>query len=209
MKKQKRVSKAQMISALKQLSLAKRAAEQAAFTGMITIMNYVLWKEFKFSSNKLIEFNQRVCDYESSPDTEYAKLHDQLMDYAGFPIEFVEVTKADVAKFGNKAIDSIQYRIAESDNEINRQSSKHLLIAFNSLIDMKVSKKRICNIKDSMNRYIATMYSDDGKRVMDMHEELFHEVGVYVQMPNGDATLQKYLMQEDCSTENTNVTRIS
>ncbi len=208
MKKQKRVSKAQMISALKQLSLAKRAAEQAAFTGMITIMNYVLWKEFKFSTNKLVEFNQRVCDYESSLDTEYTKLHDRLMDYAGFPIEFVEVTKADVAKFGNKAIDSIQYRIAESDNEINRQSSKHLLIAFNSLIDMKVSKKRICNIKDSMNKYIATMYSDDGKRVMDMHEELFHEVGVYVQMPNGDATLQKYLMQEDCSKENTAVTRI-
>lgn len=209
MKKQKRVSKAQMISALKQLSLAKRAAEQAAFTGMITIMNYVLWKEFKFSTNKLVKFNQRVCDYESSPDTEYEKLHDQLMDYAGFPIEFVEVTKADVAKYGNKAIDSIQYRIAESDNEINRQSNKHLLIAFNSLIDMKVSKKRICNIKDSMNNYISTMYSDDGKRVMDMHEELFHEVGIYVQMPNGDATLKKYLMQEDCSTENTAVTRIS
>lgn len=209
MKKQKRVSKSQMISALKQLSLAKRAAEQASFTGMITLMNYVLWKEFKFSANKLVEFNQRVSDYESSSETDYQKLHDQLMDYAGFPIEFVEVTKADVAKYGNKAIDSIQYRIAENDNEINRQSSKHLLIAFNSLIDMKVSKKRICNIKDSMNIYISTMYTDDGKRVMDMHRELFHEIGVYVQMPNGDATLQKYLIEEDRTNEDTTVIKIS
>lgn len=208
MKKQKRVSKAQMISALKQLSLAKRAAEHAAFTGMITLMNYVLWKEFKFSANKLVEFNQKVCDYESASEMNYESLHDRLMNYAGFPIEFVEVTKDDVAKFGNKAIDSIQYRIAESDNEINRQSSKHLLIAFNSLIDMKISKKRICNIKDSMNNYIATMYSDDGKRVMDMHEELFHEAGVYVQMPNGDSTLQKYLMEEDCSREDASITEI-
>ena len=42
-----------------------------------------------------------------------------------------------------------------------------------------------------------------------MHEELFHEVGVYVQMPNGDSTLQKYLMEEDCSCEDASITEIS
>lgn len=206
-RKHKHVSKQELLRKMHEVAFAKKACTKAPFSGMITLVNYTLWKDFNYDVDKLVEFNQKTMEYENNVDeVPVNELNDRLFNYANFNVEFVELTKEDIVKSGNKTLDAMEMSIIHSNNKINQQSTVHLVSAFNALIDMSLSKEDIEKIKDAINHHLAVMYEDDGVRVMEMHKQLYDELGLFIEMPS-DSTLKRYMRESD--DEDATVTQLA
>ena len=165
MVKKRHLTKAQILAALKDQKQNKMLAEGGPFTGIVTIMNYVLWKYKGWEGNKLIEFNERFHEYYNDDEPNRKFLYDRLYDACDWGVEFNPFTEADMHKTGNVFYDALMKKNMEYDNTLNALSTMYLLFSFNTLLDMKVKPHKITEIKEEVEVCMMIKDSIDDEKV--------------------------------------------
>lgn len=179
----KHLTRDELLQQLKHTANVRRKAASAPFTGMAILGNYVLWKTEGWYQKRLDEYNQRVRDYYDS-DPDIRRLSERLFDKTDFTVEVQYHQKQDnrYKKSGGYR-HSMEQKLMEAEDEINRCSQKYLLIHFNVLMDMGYGKKRLNRVKDAMNRKLTEVSDPMGEGAMEMRQELMDGVGIIVEMP--------------------------
>lgn len=188
MAKKRHLTKAQILAALKDQKQNKTLAKGGPFTGIVTVMNYVLWKYKGWEGNKLIEFNERFHEYYNDDNPNRELLYNRLHDACDWGVEFVPFTESDMQKTGNAFYDSLMKKNMEYDNTINELSTMYLLFSFNTLLDMKVKPHKITEIKEQVVKILGPEQTD--KTIMDMHNELYEELGIYIEVISPESRSQ-------------------
>ena len=177
------IPKDELLQQLKHTANVCRKASSAPFTGMAIISNYILWKTECWYQKRLAEYNQRVkAYYDADPDI--SELHDRLYNVADFTVE-VEYHNAQDNRYKKswRYRHSMEQKLMDAEDEINRCSQKYLLIHFNVLMDMGYGKKRLNRVKDAMNLKLKEVGDPMGKDAMEMRQELIDGVGIIIEMP--------------------------
>lgn len=194
----KRLTKAQLLAQAKQMQIQKKAAIEAPFTGMITLMNYTLWKDKGWGQSKLTQFNMLLNDYIDNPSPE-EWLHNRLKENGVDDVHTIDLRATDVKNTGNRFLDKMSVIQLKYDNLINENCMKILLNAFNVLLDMGLKPYKVNQISDDINKRMGMLYGESGVSVMDWHRELIDEVGIYVDMPKKE--MRKNYIPEDAEVE--------
>lgn len=179
----KHLTKAELLQQLKHTANIRRKASSAPFTGMAILGNYILWKTEGWYQKRLAEYNQRVREYYDM-DIDIKVLSNRLYKVAEFTVE-VEYHKVhdNQYKESRRYRHSMEQKLMEAEDEINRCSQKYLLIHFNVLMDMGYGKKRLIRIKDALNQKLKEIADPMGEGAMEMRQELMNGVGIIIEMP--------------------------
>ena len=179
----KHLSKNELLQQMKYVSKMRSKATSAPFTTMSVLSNWTLWKTEGWGNIRLADYNQRVADYYAE-EYDMTALSDRLMQKADFSVEVKYHTYDDNCyKKSKKYRHTMEQKLMEADDEINRCSQKYLLIHFNVLMDMGYGKIRLNRVKDAMNENLNQYRSDIDISVMDWRRELVEKVGIYIEMP--------------------------
>lgn len=129
------------------------------------------------------EYNERVREYYDT-DLDIWALSDRLYDVTDFTVE-VKYHKAqnNRNKKSKRYRHSMEQKLMEAEDEINRCSQKYLLIHFNVLMDMGYGKKRLVRVKDSMNQKLEEIGDLMGESAMKMRDDLIDGAGIIIEMP--------------------------
>ena len=179
----KHMSKSELLQLINRVKVAEKSREKCSYTGMATIANHLLWKEYHWDQEALSNYNQMVHHYyERYYNGQITKecLNSQLLDYAGFDVEFYESSVNDMGvPPGNKYLSSMAQRIVEADNDIYDMSQLYLLIHFHVLIDMGRSVSFLKQHKDRVNHKLSVSRG----KVQLFHKELLDGPGIYIEIP--------------------------
>lgn len=111
-------------------------------------------------------------------------LSDRLMNKTEFSVEVAYHSESDNRyKKSQKYRHSMEKKLMDAEDEINRCSQKYLLIHFNVLMDMGYGKKRLTRIKDAMNQKLREVSDPMVTGAMEMRQELMDGVGICIEMP--------------------------
>lgn len=179
----KHKTKDELLRELKHVSKVRRRASSAPFTGMAILGNYILWYIEGWGQKRLAEYNNKVAEYYSQ-EYDMQALSDRLMNKAEFSVEVAYHSESDNRyKKSQKYRHSMEQKLMDAEDEINRCSQKYLLIHFNVLMDMGYGKKRLTRIKDAMNQKLREVSDPMGVGAMEMRQELMDGVGICIEMP--------------------------
>lgn len=182
----KHMTKDELLRSCRELSELKRTSNRAPWTAMSTLCNWLLWKEEHWYRKKLVEYNQRVMEYDRKLDDgelELKNLQKRLNLVGGFEIGYVPETYAEIKVPKSKGFRyELERRRVDANNNINDWSIRYLVIHFNVLMDMGYGYKRLNRVYKSVELRIGEhVKSDVG--VMAMHRELINGLGIYIEMP--------------------------
>lgn len=179
----KHLTKTELLQQLRYAANVRRKASSAPFTGMAILGNYILWKTEGWGQKRLAKYNAKVAEYYSAePDVQ--KLSNRLNHKADFTIEVVYHSENDNRYQKSKKYRySMEQKLMDAEDEINRCSQKYLLIHFNVLMDMGYGKARLTRIKDAMNEKLKENSDPMGTGAMEMRRELMDGVGICIEMP--------------------------
>jgi hypothetical protein len=120
--------------------------------------------------------------YGKEPDIK--QLSDRLMDKAEFSVEVGYHQASDNRyKKTDKYRYTMEQKLMDAEDEINRCSQKYLLIHFNVLMDIGYGKTRLTRNKDAMNRQLYEVKDPMGDGAMVMRQKLMDGVGIVIEMP--------------------------
>lgn len=139
----KHLSRSVLLEQLKYTANVRRKASSAPFTGMSILGNYILWKTEGWYQKRLAEYNERVREYYDT-DPDIGVLSDRLYDVTDFTVEVKYHKAQDNRNKKSKSYrHSMEQKLMDAEDEINRCSQKYLLIHFDVLMDMGYGKKRL------------------------------------------------------------------
>ena len=178
----KHLTRDELLQQLKHTANVRRKASSAPFTGMAILGNYILWKTEGWYQKRLAEYNERVREYYDM-DIDIKVLSNRLYHVADFTVE-VEYHKVQDNQYkkSQRYRHSMEQKLMDAEDEINRCSQKYMLIHFNVLMDMGYGKKRLIRVKDAMNRKLGEISDPMGKGAMEMRQELMDGVGIIIEM---------------------------
>lgn len=181
------LKKEEILAKIKHTQKLKNTGYKAAFTGMATIGNYILWKEYGFTQEELADYNLRADNYESrltNEELSLEELSDRIIEIGGFPVRDVTEDYRPQTKKIKSFAEEIKKELQEADNQIIQMSTRYMTIHFNVLIDIGFSKEELNKNKDLINEKLATLPTSTGMRIMDLHKELIKEAGIFIEKPN-------------------------
>lgn len=172
-----------MLRIMKELSLQRQSAYRSPFTGMVTLLCYVLWKDFNASIGVIETFLSTFNTYVQD-STDWREMSGRLYDYVGWKVEYVPWTIDCFPKYKNPIyIKTIQATV-DDNNQINELSSQYLTYGFVSLMDMKWTQKRLTNYKDKVNSRLDVISQENKyEGIMDYWQQLKDEAGLEIEKP--------------------------
>ena len=169
----------------KELKRLKQTSYKSPFTSMLTVMCYTLWKDYKFTQNKLSDFIQKFMEYQKKYDDYMINdLHDELMSYAAWTVEYSPYTMMDMPQTRSAVQRAYYQKIVEYNNMINGLCSRYITYGFCVLKDDGWKAKKLTNMKDHFNHRLAD--ADDNAGIMDYWHDLVNDVGIYIERPTID-----------------------
>ena len=178
------LTKDEIIRNMKMSKLQEKSSYRSPFTAMSIIFNLALHESARYGGNKLSEFNMKVNDYYYNDDFDEEEISKRILNKLGWSIVFAPIDISEYRLTGNKFQDALTRKKFESDNRINLESKKYMLIAFASMIDMGLTPKKIETIKNKVAKLLNESTAEDSeRRIMDMHQQLFDKTGVYIEKP--------------------------
>lgn len=181
------LTKAEILAKAKRVQILRNTGYKAAFTGMATVANHVLWKDYGYTQVELGDYNARVEEYEArltNEELSLEELSDRILNIGGFPVQ--AATHSDNTRASrNKGFNAeLGRRMQETDDMIIQMSTRYMLIHFNVLIDMGFNQEQLNKNKDLVNEKLATLPTSTGMRIMDLHKQLIEEAGIFIEKPN-------------------------
>lgn len=165
----------------------KQKASAVPYTGMATACNYSLWKDWKFSTTKLVKFNQDVNEYYEDIRNGFYDFNDIqekiLQVCPELVIYTVDYTDDDLKHKKDKFMRVLEREQLVQNNIINKRSVEYMRVFFMILIDYGWTEKKLLKAKDYVNKRIKVYLESDDKHIMDLHEELLEGTGIYIEVP--------------------------
>lgn len=183
----KHLTKAELLAQIKHTANVSRKSASAPFTGMAILCNYVLWKTEGYGQKRLADFNQMVNDYyerDMEDELDVKELADRLMEKAEFVVEWEPHKESDNHYSKHKKYRHfMEQKLLDAEDEINRCSTKYLLIQFNVLMDCGWGKVRLTRYKDALNKQLWQVKDPNGDGALRMRAELMNGTGIIIEMP--------------------------
>lgn len=189
-RKHQHMNKKELLYLVNQVKKAEKGSDRAPYSGMATIANHTLWKEYGWVQELLLSYNQNVAEYYEkyyAEEVTMDSLNERLMNFADFSVEYASYTEDNiyVDEKHHKFLYDMTKRVMDADNDIFKMSALYNLIQFNVLIDMGYDKKFIAKHKDKINEKLEFLKVNRGKfSVKQYHRELIDEVGIEIEIPD-------------------------
>lgn len=186
MKRKKHFEPWEICEYMKTVAEDNKKAQSVPYTGMATACNYSLWKDWKFSISKLIQFNKDVNEYYEDIRNGFYTFDDLQEKILAVSPELVIYTvyyTDDDLKNHNKFMRALERKQLQQNNILNDRSVEYMRVFFMILIDYGWTEKKLLKAKDYVNNRIKVYLEDDEKHIMDLHEELLEGTGIYIEVP--------------------------
>ncbi len=168
-----------------ELKRLKQTSYRSPFTSMLTVMCYMLWQDYKFSRTKLADFINKFMVYDHDYDEqEITKLHDDLMEYADWTIDYSPYSMMDMPQTKSAVARAYYKKIVEYNNTINSLCTRYITYGFCVLKDDDWKPRKLTNAKDHFNHRLA--FADDEHGIMGYWHDLVNEVGICIERPKID-----------------------
>lgn len=166
----------------------RRICAVSPFSKMAVFCSHILWKTEGWQKVKLNRYNERVLYYWNLYDsdaTQWDIQQQRLIDFAGNELNIYIETydKSHITQpfKKNSFLYNLQWEELDNTNIMIEQYLRYLLCHFNTLIDFKMSKKKILHNRDLVQQCID-MPDDNGEKFMEMRQELIDELGYKVDL---------------------------
>lgn len=189
MKKRKRhhLDRNELIQACSQVARERRMANVSPWTAMSIICGYTLLQAKDFKGKRIHNVSKSVDDYERRwllGEIDLPAMSKKLVDdYAGFSVEYIPYTEADI-RFKKGSFDHwLDSKQIEPQNIINEFASRYLIFWFTSLAEMYgYREKRLNDIYEQFKK-IMEEYQVNKVSIRDWQKALLEDAGIWFALP--------------------------
>lgn len=181
------LSRQELITACKQVARERRMAEVSPWTAMSIICGYTMLQAKDFKGKRIHNVSKAVDEYERRwllGEIDLSAMSRKLIDdYAGFSVEYVPYTEADI-RYKKGTFDYwLDAKQIPAQNTINEFATRYLIFWFTSLAEMYgYREKRLTDIYEEFKKHME-LYKVDKVSIRDWQKALLDDAGIWFALP--------------------------